>query len=186
THRLVKNLQDFSLTDHITKAERYFKVEKLPYTSSTEKAEQLKKLDMMMKDQGEKEHILGLYGKGESCFYTLTLLDLKYMDEVLRDDHTKTWKSLDVSILHTIILDKLLGIDKERLAKESNVSYVRNIDEGINKVTEENYQLLYMLNPTKIGQVKAIANEMETLPQKSTDFFPKMLSGIVLNKFIER
>jgi uncharacterized protein (DUF1015 family) len=186
THRLVRNLHNFSLSEHIKNAEKYFKIEKFPYGSIQERAEQLKKLENNMKNSNEKDHVFGLYAKNESCLYTLTLLDLKYMDELLGDEHSKTWKSLDVSILHTMILDKLLGIDKERLAKESNVAYVRNIDEGLKKVDEEDFQILYILNPTKIQQVKEIADARETLPQKSTDFFPKMLSGIVLNKFIEK
>jgi len=186
THRLVRNLKDFSIKNHINQAEKYFTVEKYPYISEEEKELQLQKLQEKMLSVGEKEHIFGVYSQEENCFYSLTLKDLKYMDEILKGEYSQTWKSLDVSILHTLILDNLLGIDKKKLAKESNVTYIRNINEGIEKVDNEGYQLLYILNPTRIEQVKAIADARETLPQKSTDFFPKMLSGMVINKFVEK
>jgi uncharacterized protein (DUF1015 family) len=91
------------------------------------------------------------------------------------------WHTLDVAILHVGILEALLGIDEVRLREESNVTYWREPDKAAALVQSGQAQLAFFLNPTDVQDVKAIADARSRMPQKSTDFYPKLLSGIVIN-----
>lgn len=89
------------------------------------------------------------------------------------------WNLLDVSILHFLIIEKLLEIDEI----EEHLRYTRIDDEAIQKVNLGEYQLALFLNATSIEEFKAIASNRERMPQKSTYFYPKLMSGLVIYKF---
>jgi uncharacterized protein (DUF1015 family) len=89
---------------------------------------------------------------------------------------------LDVSILHTLILDRRLGINEEKLAGQTNIDYARNGEACIERVNSGKYQAAFLLNPTTPRQLQSIASTGERMPQKSTDFFPKLLTGLVFMK----
>ena len=112
-------------------------------------------------------------------YYILTLKDEALMDK-FASDRSKTWRTLDVSILHKIILEHLMGINQENL--EDHVKYTRVDEEAIKFVDEGKYDLSFLMNATKINELKAIADVGEHMPQKSTYFLPKMLSGLVMYK----
>ena len=93
-------------------------------------------------------------------------------------EHSRTWQTLDVSILHKIILEHLMDINQDNL--EDHVFYTRIDEDAIRFVDEERYDLSFLMNATKIQELKAIADAGEHMPQKSTYFLPKMLSGLVI------
>ena len=131
-----------------------------------------------MQDIETKEgHKCALYTKG--CYYILTLKDDHVMD-TRAADHSKTWRTLDVSILHKLILEESLGINEKNL--EDHVKYTRVDAEAVQLVDEGTYDCSFLMNATKIDQLKAIADASEHMPQKSTYFLPKMLSGLVMYK----
>jgi len=90
------------------------------------------------------------------------------------------WDRLDVAILHVAILEALLGIDEVRLREESNVTYWREPEKAADQVARGAAQLAFFLSPTPVADVKAVADARSRMPQKSTDFYPKLLSGIVM------
>jgi uncharacterized protein (DUF1015 family) len=89
---------------------------------------------------------------------------------------------LDVAILHVAILETLLGIDEVRLREESNVTYWREPEKALEQVRSGAAQLAFFLNPTRVEAVQMIADARSRMPQKSTDFYPKLLSGLVINE----
>ncbi len=89
---------------------------------------------------------------------------------------------LDVSILHSLLLDRGLGIDANKLEAQTNVDYEREPETCIRLVDEGKYQAAFFLNPTTAEQVQRIASRGELMPQKSTDFYPKLLTGLVFMK----
>ena len=111
----------------------------------------------------------------------LILKDPAVMDKLVAAEHSATWKRLDVTVLHIALLEKLLGINAEKLAAETNVHYVRGRDEALDLVGKGS-QAAFLVNPTRVDQVRDVALAGERMPQKSTDFFPKLLSGMVLMK----
>jgi uncharacterized protein (DUF1015 family) len=90
------------------------------------------------------------------------------------------WHRLDVALLHVAILEALLGIDETRLREETNVSYWREPAAALREVREGRAQLAFFLGPTRVSDVQAIAEARSRMPQKSTDFFPKLLSGLLM------
>ena len=109
----------------------------------------------------------------------MTLKDEKVMDEFAKD-RSEIWRRLDVSILHKVILEHILGINEDNL--EDHVKYTRVDGEAIQFVDEERFDISFLMNATKIDELKAIAQAGEHMPQKSTYFLPKMLSGLVMYK----
>jgi uncharacterized protein (DUF1015 family) len=89
-------------------------------------------------------------------------------------------RRLDVIILHRLLLERALGIDAQAVREEKNVSYVREWHEAVNEVDSRRAQICFLMNPTPIQSVREIALAGEVMPQKSTDFYPKLLSGLTI------
>jgi uncharacterized protein (DUF1015 family) len=175
THRLIK-MANVNTDDLIRKLEKYFTVEKKLINGKTK--DYLKTGKKIMNDIAtEKNHTFALYTKG--VYYILTLKDEHVMD-TLSPDHSKTWRTLDVSILHKLILEQFLGINEKNL--EDHVKYTRVDAEALQFVDDGKYDFSFLINATKIDQLKVIADASEHMPQKSTYFLPKMLSGLVMYK----
>lgn len=181
THRLIFNC-DRDVNTFLDTLKRDFFVEKIEYFPE-DKFEELEKLKIRMRERcsKEKEHVFGLYLKGMSSYFLLTLKNIKRMDELL-PDASDAYKSLDVVILHKLILEEILGIDAEKLKEQKNINYERYLDEAVKRVdANDKYQMLFILNPTSIENVKGAAEARERMPQKSTDFYPKLLTGFTIN-----
>jgi len=91
-------------------------------------------------------------------------------------------RELDVNILHEGVLSPLLGIGAEELASQKHVDYLRDRNELADGVASGKYQLGFLLNPTTVDEVRAISELGRKMPQKSTDFYPKLLTGLVFMK----
>ena len=82
-----------------------------------------------------------------------------------------------------MILEQVLGIDKENMAAQKNLTYTRSLNEAITEVKSQKFQCSFILNSTKIHEIKEVSLAGEKMPQKSTYFWPKLVTGIVINKF---
>jgi uncharacterized protein (DUF1015 family) len=111
-----------------------------------------------------------------------TLLRLKPSLDLaqLMPDLSANQRELDVVILHRLIIEKCLGISEEAVKKESYITYVRSRDEAVKMVRDGKAQVAFLLNPTRLDQMRDIAYEGNVMPQKSTDFYPKVLSGLTM------
>jgi uncharacterized protein (DUF1015 family) len=180
THRLVGNLKNYNTDELIKKLQANFKATEFEYKEGKKKAQSLmqKRLDKAFK-QGE--NAFGIYD-GKS-FYFIVLKNKDALKSLAMSDASK---SLDVVVLHKLILEKHLGIGDAQLAGEANIEYIKDIgeavDEAIAKVDSGEKQVLFFMNPTKVEQVKQVAAANEKMPQKSTFFYPKIFSGLTINK----
>ena len=91
-------------------------------------------------------------------------------------------RDLDVTILHSGVLDALLGIGPEKVSSGEYVSYFRERKELQSQVEQGTIQVGCLLRPTSLDQVRGVSELGAKMPQKSTDFFPKLLTGLVLMK----
>jgi uncharacterized protein (DUF1015 family) len=98
----------------------------------------------------------------------------------LMPDLSEKQRMLDVVVLHRLLLEKCLGMTEESVKKESHITYVREREAAIDAVRQGKAQAAFLLNPTRLDQVRDIAYEGNVLPQKSTDFYPKVLSGLTI------
>ena len=171
THRLIKK-SDMDIDDFISKAAEYFTIaEKTTYPTDNTAQK------IMNSIKTKEEHKFAMYIKGK--YYVLTLKDEASMDK-FASDRTKTWRTLDVSILHKILLEHFMGINQDNL--EDHVKYTRVDEEAVSFVESGKFDISFLMNATKIEELKAIADAGEHMPQKSTYFLPKMLSGLVMYK----
>jgi uncharacterized protein (DUF1015 family) len=89
-------------------------------------------------------------------------------------------RQLDLSHLHTIILDRLLGLDAEKVREQTNIRYLRDAAEAVDQVRRGDANLAFLTNPVSMEQLREVAFAGDVMPQKSTDFFPKLLSGLAI------
>jgi len=166
THRTVANLSAFEPRAFRDRLTRDFTVDPQP---------SLEKLLAAMKGG---MHCIGIRDAGG-----FGLLRPKNPDALrsLFANKPPLWHTLDVAMLHVGILEAMLGIDEVRLREEANVTYWREPEKAAELVQNGKAQLGFFLNPTHVEDVKAIADARSRMPQKSTDFYPKLLSGIVIN-----
>ena len=174
THRLIKK-SDVKIENILGGLKEFFEVKEKLVDSSKTSLDISQDIKNELKT--EKEHKLAFYIKGK--YYILTLKDEKAMD-AFAVDRSKTWRTLDVSILHKIVLEHFMGINQDNL--EDHIKYTRVDEEAVSFVNEGKFDLSVLMNATKIDELKAIADAGEHMPQKSTYFLPKMLSGLVLYK----
>ncbi len=167
THRIVHGLKNFDCGEIIAKARESFEI---TATDADFAEAELKK--------HSNENAFVMYAR-EGCFL-FRLNNAEAMKRAL-PDKTEEYRSLDVSVLHTLVLEKLMNIDKENMSKQINLSYTRSAAEGKKAVDEGKADCVFLLNGTKINQIKDISLVNEKMPQKSTYFYPKLVTGIVMN-----
>jgi uncharacterized protein (DUF1015 family) len=168
THRLIMGLDGFEVLDFLKKAERFFKIES--------RRNEKEMFDFMKK---EENHSFGVYG--DEKYYLLTLRDQSTLEENVRGSSIR--QSLDVAVLHSLLIESSkggLGISEEEVKRGGKIRYIRNPGEGVRAVNGGDAQCCLFLNPTRVEQVRAMAERGERMPQKSTDFYPKLLSGLVM------
>ena len=186
THRFVHSVPDFDKDDFLKKAGSYFDVKSLE-TCETCGSGGKGLVDAVTDAGKEGHHAIGVHFADKTCAL-LILEDLKVMDKLAPKNEdgsmkSETWRTLDVTILHTILLDSILGIDAEKLIAQTNVKYHRHVEDGLKSLADDpNANALFVLNSTKTEEVRLVASAGERMPQKSTDYFPKLLSGMVFNK----
>ncbi len=90
-------------------------------------------------------------------------------------------RKLDVAVLHSLVLEEMLGIDRAAQERQTNLRYVKDFARALEEARLPEVQAVFLLNPTGVAQLKAVADAGEIMPQKSTYFFPKLASGLVLN-----
>jgi uncharacterized protein (DUF1015 family) len=110
----------------------------------------------------------------------LRLKDSAELDRVLTD-RPESYRRLDVAILESLVLKGILGMSEDDIAAKRGIGYAKSIAEVRAALDQSSYDAAFVLRPTPVEQVRAVADSGETMPPKSTYFFPKILSGIVFN-----
>ena len=196
THRLIFGLKNFSFGKFLKKLAPYFRTDVFYFHNGRSEEKTREILLANLRKYSDRAPTFALMGRGLKKYFLLTLRNEKMMNKIITERHSADWKRLDVTILHSLILDHLLGITREKLEQESNVRYTRYVAEAVEAVRAPTksglapiksglagkFQMAFLLNPTKIQEVKKVAAGGERMPQKSTDFYPKLLSGIVISK----
>jgi uncharacterized protein (DUF1015 family) len=182
THRLVHNLPDFGLKPFLATLNEFFEVEARDMNPDDPASRG--EVREILKQKGAQKDTLALYAGGQSIYY-LTLRDEKVMDRFFDEKASKALRTLDVSVLHRLVLEQLLGITPEAQEKQTHLKYVKNFDEPFSLVQSGEFQLAFLMNATRMSEVRDVANAGEKMPQKSTYFYPKLLTGLVINKVVE-
>lgn len=171
THRMLANLGSFDEQETLEKINKYF---------SFERRNDLTNIEQDLLD-GWDSHSIALY-TGKDYYYLLGFHEVELVRE-MQVDRSESFCDLDVTILHTLILDKVFGITKSDLAKQTKITYTRSIDEALAQVKVGKQECAFFLNPTRVEQIKDVAKAGDKMPQKATYFYPKLITGMVFIKF---
>ena len=175
THRLIRNLESFDLAATLASAEEYFDVSEQDNVAGMEAA--------LTEYYNKGQKAYGLYAGGDK-WNLLVLRDIASMDAVM-PDCSEALRGLDVSVLHSLVLERTMGIDKANMAAQINLTYTRSFDEAIESVKSGASQCCFILNPTRVTEIRDVAAAGEKMPQKSTYFYPKLITGLVMNRLGE-
>ena len=185
THRLMRNVEDFDIEKLISGITDRFNISKYNFNDDGDKFEARSQMFEHLQDSFKKNiNAFGIYAGNES-FYAIDLKIPGVLDEIC-PKMSRSSKELDVNVLHKVILEDVLGIGDKQLASQSNIEYIKDIadavGESVSRVDSGDAQAVFFMNPTRIEQVKAVAAAGEKMPQKSTFFYPKVFTGLVINK----
>ncbi len=172
THRIVRDLPQFFAEKLLDDCATYFDLQTVPFE------EVQACLDAAYANE---KKAFGFFDGTQSI--VLTLKDTAVMDALL-PELSAVSRQLDVTVLHTLILERLLGIDKENMANQKNLTYTREADEAVAAVKAGNANCCFLLNPTRVSEIRDVAAAGEKMPQKSTYFYPKLITGLTMNKIL--
>ena len=167
THRVVHSLQGFDPAGFRARAAEFFAIEALPAGEAAGYMNTLKGEKGTAFVAVTKTGALLLRAKPEAMAAALAGVPERQ-------------RQLDLTQLHSIVLDRLLGLDAEKVREQTNLRYLRDAQEAVEQVRKGEADVAFLTNPVTMEQLKEVAFAGEVMPQKSTDFFPKLLSGLAI------
>lgn len=174
-HRQLKYPTPFNRQTFIKQLEPYFNIESLP------KGQTADQLTALLEKAGQEGVAFCSYlGQGDALL--LRLKDIENIVPLMESD-SNDLKILDVYQLHTLVLRKLFGIDTRKPEHQQYITYNVRTAESMANVDTGTFDLVFFMNSTRMDQVRKLAEKGIRLPQKATYFYPKLLSGLVINQF---
>jgi uncharacterized protein (DUF1015 family) len=181
THRLAAHLHDFSWAEARRYLEPWFEAETFPFSDDGQKNEARERFLARLRE-ARPQRAIGAYPSaepGKRAYYVLTLRPGADLTQLLHGI-SPLQRELDVVLLHDGILEPAFGITHQAVTAERNLTYEREASTALNAVDCGSAQAAFLLNPVDVQQVMRVALAGEVMPQKSTDFYPKLLSGITM------
>ena len=168
THRVVHSLKSFSVNDFRKSSSEFFDVEEIDSSMDAAKATSL------LKEKGKNSTAL----LAVNADHAFLLHSPKSAGARFLQGLSPRQQSLDVVQLHKCLLEGVLKLSEESIRNQENLSYLRDATEAIAQVRKGEANIAFLMNPCPVQQVRDVAFAGEVMPQKSTDFYPKLLSGL--------
>ena len=175
THRIIKGIENFNPEEVIKSCSKFFDIEVKENISEIEKC-------LKVIYDNNKKSVAFYYG--EDKWVLMTLKNNELLNEYLKEK-PECIRNLDVTILHSLILERVFGIDNENMANQKNLIYTRELSTAINEVKNKKAQCSFIINPIRVSEIISVAKNYEKMPQKSTYFYPKLITGLVINDLKE-
>jgi hypothetical protein len=170
THRVVHSLESFDPAAFIRDAEAFFTVQLLPASADAPAL-----IETLHAQPGPafvavtRSGDFLLRAKSDIIEATLAYAEIRPRQ-----------RQLDLTHLHSIVLDRLLGLDAEKVRDQTNIRYLRDAAEAVDLVRRGEADVTFLTNPVSMEQLREVAFAGDVMPQKATDFFPKLLSGLTI------
>jgi uncharacterized protein (DUF1015 family) len=181
-HRVVANVPNFSFAQFRAALEDTFDVKSYSFGSTGDRAQVYEQFRRDLR-LGQEQRAVGAYAN-DGAFYIMVLKKSADLESLLKGV-SPAQRTLDVVLLHRLILERGLKITQDAVKTEKNITYEREMDTAIAEVDSGHAQICFLLNPVSVQTVAEMAMGGEVLPQKSTDFFPKLMSGITMYRLKE-
>jgi len=179
THRLVRGISKPILNSLPDKLKIFFNIKEIDtYSPDFEN-----KMDQMIRGiaSGADQVRLAIYGLKENIMQVLELRSQSQVINLMPKFHGEIYGKLDVSLVDHVILGNMLGLSGEQ--EQTSLAYSHDWKEALKRIRNQEYQLLFILNPVKPNLIKAIADEGDRMPRKSTYFYPKSPAGLVFYRW---
>lgn len=183
THRLVKNVAGFSAENFLEKIKKIFTISTFPVPAADRGTLLLTELAHLATLMPENHAFLLYLGEGKLHRLTLPRTIENQLMVAFNSAASPAWCKLDVAVLQSLVLEGMLGIDREARAGGENLAYTRDEAGALDSVDSGEYQAVFFLNPTQVREVTEVAATGDRMPQKSTYFYPKLITGLVINDF---
>jgi uncharacterized protein (DUF1015 family) len=176
-HRLLRGVALEASSELVVKAEKYFNIHTFPLKRGIENAltGAHAEMEKHLKDNAIAVH---MPSREDIC---VLVLKPGVMSELFATELPGPLRDLDVTVLTRLIIEELLGVAPELLDNEKKIAYVTDSREAIRRVQEGDADVAFILNSTRIEQVKQVSENGLIMPRKSTYFYPKVISGLVLH-----
>lgn len=178
THRLLFNLKPEALQGLTSEnLARYFTVQTLGDTQSSEALlAQLAQAGAVETDISRPSLVLSVAGQN-----WLLSINEQGRQRMQESGHSTAWNNLDVAVAHTLIIEDMLGLNAQDMAAGTNIRYMRDAEPTLQAVQSGEAQAAILLNATRVRQMCDVAAADDRMPQKSTYFYPKLITGLVMN-----
>ncbi len=172
THRVVHSLAQFDAEALVARAAKSFSIREAPWADAAEVRSALAEAS-----RTAPSFAMAVPGRKTIAYFTVR------KEAAAEIPAPEVARSLDVTVLHTLVLEGMLGITKEAQEKQTNLAYLKDTGQALAaaRAGEQGAQAVFIMHPTAVAQVRAVADAGEVMPQKSTFFVPKLASGIVMN-----
>ena len=169
-HRVVHSLANFDSGSFVEATRQHFRFEQMPGSPDAAAITQ-----WLAQNAGHGTVMVAVTQQGAWT--------MRYMPETaqhLMSGLSERQQQLDVAILHRVVLETMLGISQEAIRSQTNVNYYRHAEDAIRRVRRGEANVAFLMNPVTVEQMRDVSFAGEVMPQKSTDFYPKMLSGLTM------
>lgn len=170
THRLVRDLSAFNPKNLLRQLSLFFRVDK---QSSLD--------EMLSSIKRKQQHAFGLILADEPRYHVFSLMHESHLRSIVPSKVPAVLRGLDVNILHVAVFERILGLRSDSHKQKSYLEYVKDVREAEDAVSTRRAQAAFLMNPPSLEQIRAVAEAGKTMPQKSTYFHPKLLSGLVIH-----
>jgi len=179
-HRMIKGLEDLDVDGALERLSGSFEIEELcSRNGDREEAERV--MFERLRAGAVEGGLFGLAVHGDECLRLLKLRDLASVDTLMDPEIPSSLRALDVTILGELVMGYGFGLDKASC--EGRIEYSPLALDALKRAVTGRVQASFILNPTRVDQMRQAAELGHKLPHKSTYFFPKLSSGLVLNVF---
>ena len=178
-HRMVCRVLQTGVEELEESLGRFFDIQKFSFNTVEEKTAR-QAFRRILESEGRKTNVIGLYTKLAKTYYLLKKKDSTVRGTAL-DEWPDSLQKLDTVVLTSLLLQEVLGLTEQDLDDTTRISYTSRVNDAIRYVNEGKVDLAAILNPTPMEQVQAVAEEGLIMPRKSTYFFPKVTTGLVMN-----
>ena len=184
THRLVGGIAGFRRLEFIARLEDNFRLMQFTFSKDAKEQSKQSMLAAMRSLHEQDKTAFGIY-TGDRSFYVAALKDRSLM-AAAAPDKSDAWRALDVSVLQKLVLEGLLGLNEEKMGNPDCVEYVKDVPNAIDAMIEQidagRKHVAFFTNPVKMRQLTEVTDAGERMPHKSTYFYPKMYTGLTIQK----
>lgn len=180
SHRLIHSLPGFDVESFFSGVRESFNVTEFSFQSDEEERMQKNHFFNTLKSTQGKRIAMGLYMQTRHCFCLLTLKEEMKSDPILQA-MPRSIRHMAIPIFNELILKRLLKLDTDH-KRQAHISIIKNNQKAIDLIRTGRFQIAFLFNPNTLNEIHDVISENQVMPQKSTFFYPKLLTGLVIYK----